>query len=610
MHLSSPRSESAAERRGATRRADDHGRARSGTRSFLLVPVLDGALEWFVAAFALWTVLYHLASATGWGALPTWVVWIVGAVAIAILRVRLRTVLRRGYPPAADVAAAVVALGFAVLSAVMVRPDLDDASYMVRARWVQGNDVLAPGDVIFSDNQWDALVGQSPYLASFEAMLGMLARSTGIPVGTLTYVLVVPVASAAAVWALWTLLRAWRVRRPLQALLLACVFLLWGGATHASWGNLGIGRIWQGKVVLLAVLVPLLLAWCARYWQARGTRRGAVLVLVVCGSVAGVGLTSAAVFVVPGLVVVGALLGLVTRRVLPAAVLVVAGAAYPLGAGVVTRLFGNMSTDSAVVASAGIGAWERTLGTGVPLWVVAVAAVAALSGLVPALARTEGVIGALTAAAAVLVGALIAVPAVWELMVRVMGTDAIAWRLAWVVPVPVLVGMLASPTRRGPRWTGLAGGAVVAVLLVAQGVPLWSSTNGVVQVGAPAWKLPPQDLETARWVVDHPPDGRYAAPLWVTTGVGVLSSELLPVGSRSDYLASYTDDPEARVPERLALQNWVDGVAVPAELALVPDALVSLDVALVCGPDGLAATALAGWTESYVGPTHTCWTRP
>lgn len=594
-------------------RADDllaaHARRPLAPRR-RVAPVLDGALEWAVASFALWTVVYHVAAATGLNGGVAWGLALVGAVVLAVVRVRLRHVLRRGYPRAADGVAAVVALGFGVLSLVMVRPDLDDASYMVRARWIQDHAILAPGDVIFSDGRWGGLVGQTPYLASFEAMLGMAARTVGVPVGTLTYLVFLPVAAVASVWALWTLLRAWRVRRPLPALLLACVFLLWGGANHASWGNLGPGRLWQGKIVLLAVVVPLTLAWSARYWATRGARRTAALVLVGAAAVAGVGLSPAGVFVVPGLVAVGAVLGLVTRRVLPAVLLVAVGAAYPLGAGLVTRFLGNLSDSTTPIASVGSPVWQRTLGTGLPAWVAFAAGAVALLGLVPALARTYGRIGALTAAAAVLAGALITVPPVWDAAVRVMGTDAIAWRLAWIVPVPALVGMLASPMRRGPRAVGLVGGLVAAVLLVVGGVPVWSASNVVpaTVVRSPVWKQPPNDLATARWIVAHPPEGRYAAPQWVGVGVGTSTSALSPVGSRPDYLASYADLPEAQVPDRQAVQNWVDGIASADDLARVPAALDSLDVGMVCGPHDLAGVP-AGWQEAFVGSTQSCWVR-
>lgn len=574
--------------------------------------VLDTALESAVVGLSLWTLLYHAALVVDMPADVVWWTWC-GTTAVAVAA---WATLRRRWvvdgPRVHDVAAAAVAAAMAVVALFLVRPDLDDASYVVRSRAVQEWGVLAPTDVVFSGGHWPALVGQSPYLPSFEALWGMAGRALGVQAASLLYLVHVPLATFAATWAVWTLLREWRVRRPFTGLLLACVVVLTGGAVHASWGNLHLGRIWQGKVVLLAVLVPLLYAWAARWWTARRAARRATLLLVAAGSVAGVGLTPVATFVVPAVVVVAAAVGLVTGRWARAIALVAVGSTYPVAAGLVTRLVGNLPAAGAAQTSVVVvNPWERTLGTGWPAAVVAVAGLLALVGAaVPATARARGRVGPVTAGASVVAGLLVLVPPLWDLVVRVMGTDAVAWRLVWVVPVPALVALLASPARREPRQLSTVACVAVAGVLLTAGAPVWSPANGAWFAPRPAWKMPPSDLAVGRWIAQRPPEGRYLAPAWVTAAVGATSAGHRPVGSRPDYLESYQSVPGGQVPERWMLQQWVEGWAAP-DTASVTRALVELDVRTVClRPDlvGDRLPASAWRTGTHDGPL-TCLVR-
>jgi hypothetical protein len=571
--------------------------------------VLDGALEAGVLAFAVWTVLYHLGLAVGARATVVLALWFPVAIAIVVLRARGRRA-RPVHGRAANVLAALVSLACAVLASLLVRPDLDDASYVVRSTWVAQRDDLGARDIVFSGGVWGPLVGQDPYLPSFEALLGVLARATGISPGSMVYLLWAPVGAAAAVWALWTLLRSWRTRVAPVALLLGVVVVLWGGAVHASWGNFHLGRIWQGKTVLVAVLVPAAYAWCAAYWRSTpGARRRGALALVTASGVAAVGLSPAGVFVLPEVAVVGAVVGLVARRPGRAVLLAAAGCAYPLLAGLVTRLVGNVG-EAAATVGAPVNPWVRTLGQGWPAAVVALAALAGLLGVL--LPRWSGIgspAGRATAAASVVTGALIGLPPVFDVLARVMGTDAIAWRALWVVPVPALVGTLAGWLPGTPRLRP-AVGALVAAALVVGGLPIWSSANHAELTRSPRWKFPPQDLVTARWLADHAPrEGTYLARTNVVPATGVMTSELRPVGSRPDYLVHYADLPEAQVVARGALQQWVDGgpgTADPVALGALFDAL---DVRAVCAVGDRRSELGGAWREAARPGVDTCWLR-
>lgn len=567
--------------------------------------LLDGALECAVVSFAWWTVLYHLALIAPVPASVVWWLWVAGTGVVVGARLRCP----RGPEPTGgsgpNGVAMVVAAAMATLASVLVRPDLDDASYVVRSTWVAERGALRVGDVIFSDGRWAGLPEQTPYLPSFEGLLGMTARTLGVPAADVVYTWYVPVATFAAVWALWSLLRAWRVRAAAGALVLACLFLLYGGADHASWGNLHLGRIWQGKVTLLALVVPLVYAWVARYWDSRpGVGRATSLVLVGAAGVAAAGLSPAGIFVVPGAVAVAAAAGAFTGRVRRALVLLVVGSLYPLVGGVVMKIAGH--TVDAIPGTTAISPWQRTLGTGVPMLVVVVAAVAALVSLLPGAARTRSRIGTLTPALAVLVGGLIALPPVTRALVSVMGTDAIVWRIVWVVPVPALVGMLAAPPLT--RWRTLTPvvGLGAATALLLGGTPLWSAANRATITGPGSWKMAERDLSTARWIVaDRSVGGRYLAREEVVAAVGAMTADLSPVGSRPGYIESYGHQPDAHASARLLLQSWVDGTDRP-DGAAVQAALTLLDVRLVCADETIVEGLGQDWYVAWHGAADTC----
>jgi hypothetical protein len=147
-------------------------------------------------------------------------------------------------------------LGLAALSLFLVDPDADDAFYVHLSTWIAAHGRFPLRDVVFSDRVFPALY--FPPLPSYEGLVGTVARVSGLPVPRLEYLGVPPVGSALSVLAVWRLLRAWRVPMAALALTTALVFLVFDAAHHMTYGAFFVSRMWQGKVLLLCVGVPLL----------------------------------------------------------------------------------------------------------------------------------------------------------------------------------------------------------------------------------------------------------------------------------------------------------------------------------------------------------------
>ena len=477
---------------------------------------------------------------------------------------------------------------------------------------------------MFGDGQWPMAYYVVPDFTALDAWQGGVAWVTGVSAGSVAYRGFVPVAAAAMVWALWRLLRGWGARRPVVGLGLGLVVLVWGGYAHATFGNLSLVRIWQGKAVFVSVLVPLLWAVLAGVWRGGGDRRAVrrVLFVVAACGVAGVGLTQAAVFVVPLVAVAGAVPVLVRRRWRLAVVLVAAASAAPVASGLAVAATGDAGGTNSWMNS-----WENGLITpwgvvvgSVPVGVVVLAAVAVLVAgwrwpTVRSLVDHDDrpVARQRSLAIAVLAGVLFTLPPLFAVVQLAIGGDAIAFRVAWVLPVPALVGLLASlPGRAVASGTALVATAV----LVVAGLPLWSPANSARFERPGAWKVrDPVDLYVARWIVEQDP-GTYLAGNWLAGATVVVSSGPRPVGTRMDYLEQMSQVDGARSDQRILLQEFADGAGGRSAEVLAPacQALGDLDVELACvaWPDDLSVDLFtsAGFEQALTAGPWGCWVRP
>ena len=597
----------------------------------------DGALDGLVAAFALWTVAYYgamEARSSVWGLVAVWVpvaVLLVGAgawtqarlvatphgsspvrpgrassmslrpavlaavvllaalaalrdvvgilpavvVALLVLGHGLVTTVGRSEPGAVSAegrtwVAVAVGAGLAVLALLLRRTDADDVFYTNRAAWVAEHGVPAVRDTMFGPETYPSTYGDGLLFPSVEALFGALAHLAGVRAGTLIYLGAAPVLAFLVALATWRLVRAWAPRRVEATFLVAVLAMVAGG--ESILGAYSVGRIWQGKVIAFAILMPLV--WvhlsAAASDDRRVVRRSSVMLLL--SGVAFAGLTSGAPLLGPSVTAAGLLAAFVTReRAMALGALLFAVGPVVAGASVLVTGGGAGEGDS-VPRSAG-GTFDVLLGTNAVLVVVGVTAlVLGVRALRP--------VGLVVASCAAIVSLAVLLPGVLQFADQLTGAGAIAWRLAVVVPLAVLIGALVAlvvpdlgPTRSRLA-TGVAGAAVVAIA----GTPLWAD-GGLAS--SPEWKVPPGSLDDVVRVLDLPAQpGSLLLPEDQSQALAVLTTERFATVPRAAYLASLDDTPE-RIAARYALFRWLE-YGYPLNDAGLAERLDLLDVAVVC----------------------------
>jgi hypothetical protein len=641
------------------------GRLVSPPSATLSTTFVDGALDLAIVAFAGWTLLYHLDLVLHLPTTPLLALWVLSMAAIGVGYVSLRGRIakepvasrdaaasqgtergprnravagaaitlgvaagvtaglpRPGVPWAvpvtlglAGVALTVVALlgghgrpgtppearrgagfglvtltgvGLAIASLFTVNPDADDAYFVSRSVWIGLRGHIPFRDVIFTDQAIGHIAGEAP-VASIEALLGALAHLFGVSGASVTWYVFLPAVTFGAVWALWRLTRQWAPRRTRWCFVVAVVYLLWSGTSAWSFGSFHFIRMWQGKAVFVSLLVPLLFVYLTR-WAERRDRRA--LALAVAAGVCAVGLTSTAVLLMP-LMVAAVVVPLLAVRQVGAGLAAGGAAGYPLAAGLVVAMSGNTAEVTGMFRPAA-AAYGMVLLAGI---------MGAVSGgalwAAPWLVRRG--VPALIVAGIAGVTTVLLVPGVLELIRGMIPADAVLWRIAWIAPVPVLVGLLAAVRLPGDgRWLIAVPGLVAVAALLIGGQPLWSVENGSTLAARPAWKADPENLDLARTVLRANPDGgTILAPRPVMRYVPLLTVTEHAVSPNAHYLENLPATGPVK-DDRELLSAVASRSAGPLPTAEeTKTALQRLDITYACvwatNAEGLRLLRQTGW---------------
>jgi hypothetical protein len=514
---------------------------------------------------------------------------------------------RRAGPSAVGVVAVVLlAVTFGLLSMFTRRPDSDDSFLINRSLYTEAHaEGFASRDTMFGDEEFDS-VRPDVASSSIEPLVGVVGRLSGVPVQTLTYLVVGPLAAAAGIFAAWRLILTFRVRAPALVTAATAGFLLLDGVRHQSFGNFGLARSWQGKAILVLVLVPVLWHYALAWSRDRSP---SAAVGLIAANIAAVGLTSTGMVVAPAVSVLGVLAG-DPRRLARSLPVLGAALVYPLGALVVGSdagsllgvTVGNLASGTIIgrAASPEIGpigegasfSWYLVLGSGIPMGIAAACILGSWATLRDDAARRA----LLFASTAVL---LFFGPGLYRLGTALFTVDSVYWRVLWIAPVPIMVGLVVTV---GLRWllaqvpaerSALRWSAALAVPLLAagalwfRGAPVLVETN--LDLWVFDWDVDPARRAAAQRAIDlSEPGDVVAAPAAVGQPLPLLSVEVRPVNPEDRFIRGSHATPDFMAPAReLVSQSLETGLPSGAGDAFSA-ALDTLSVDTVCSSPAIA----------------------
>ncbi len=572
-----------------------------------------GGLVWTPATFR----VTWLALALGIATLVVWS-WVSGRVrADAAPDSPART--GGGFISLSEVGVLAVMAGTAVLTAFVHLADTDDPYYVNRSVWVaeRGNASLV--DTMFSPEELNSPYGGGVPIASIESLYGVVAHLTGTLAGTINYLVAGPLAAALAILAMWRLARRWAPRRAFLVFAGAVAFLMLSG--DSMLGNFWIVRIWQGKVIAVAMLMPLIWAYLVDAHEAR-TRAGraTALGLLLAAGIAFFGLTPTAVIWAP-LILAAVLVSAVALRspALALGGLAVSVGPFVSGAAVIAFSVEEVGGEDPVALPAR-ASFVRILGEQTPMVALGLVAL----GLAVVLAR-RGAPAALAGSAA-LGSVLVFAPGVLSLANAATGAGPILWRMLYVAPIPVLVGLLlAAPVpdlgaarASVARAVPVAAGLVVVAGLVLGGLPIWSHTGhgGPATLrSSPQWKLDTEALADVRILADRGVTGEVLLPPRRMKVLTMYTVEAFPVVPREWFIQNMREPREASRARRVLFRLASGKKPLPAKTD-ADRALEVLDVDLACtGVSDNQQQVLryyrdAGYTERSTYGTLTCLRPP
>ena len=591
--------------------------------------------------FAVWTLLCHVAVATGAGLrdllVATGVLMPSSLVLFYGWRLAVRSPRLRSTLPSKDLSSLgtsvgdssspssgsllVVALGLmaVVLTLSAQRPDEDDSFYLSMA--VAAAD-FPDRPLLYFDglhNIPGALIHHPAYrLHSLELLAGALTYLTGIASIYWSHLLVAGVAAFFLPLVYSRLLKHLAPRRWRSCLVVVLLIFLAVGDPHQWYSNFGFVRLHQGKAILATVLVPLMTCYAIEF---SGSPRLSGWLRLAASQVAAVGVSATGLWLGPA--VVG--LGLVTcwrPRALSSKVLLlgILTSAYPLTAALEVRSevaeraaqtrmveAANESRDSRPAiktpgpfvptpgASSDRALWqvarEAVLGEGWLLLVVSAACLLAWLSVKEPVGRRFSVV--------YLFGFLLLFnPIADDVVARTITGEAAYWRVFWILPAPTLLALfLTAPLSRvWPSRPETASSsrsrsrfAATVLLVAAFGVlvPRFSvldHRNRETVLGSIRLNVPWQ-YSYARRIVDLAPAGATVlAPLEISPWITTLHHHPTPIVTRSGYTRILRRDlGAAEAQERLALAVLVSRARKkPSSVEALLTAVDRYGLGLVC----------------------------
>jgi hypothetical protein len=374
---------------------------------------------------------------------------------------------------------------------------------------------------------------------SFELLTAEIAHLTGLAPIWVYYLVLPTLLAMLMIIAHWLVLRRLLPKAAFMALLVVLLVMLAWGDRHRSYANFGFVRLFQGKSVLLSVMVPLAFYYALRYIEGRDLRS---LLLMCLVPIAGIGCSSSGLLSITAIVCLVLLAG--WRPNLPQTKLVAAGllaAVYPALVGL--WMMGDVAASGGLsirsMATDAASSTTRVFGDGGRAFLGFFAILAFSFMVTPG--RRKLLLGF-----AFLTVAFVFSPWTSKLAAATVSAN-MSWRIYWAVPVPLLVGLafagLGVELTAGWRSGTLRGVACLlpGILFCAMpGTWAMSPDNGT-RIGSPGYKVPEQYAIAEEAIRLTPPRGRVLASADVSPWIPVHRDHPYPIAVRASFVRNLAD---------------------------------------------------------------------
>ncbi len=569
----------------------ESNRGGNGIRRYLTFPAGEaGYLP--VYAFGAFTVVYHLAFLSEWSFTTLMAITLCLALGFvlsgspALWRIGKDSLFARGTAPGPYIGLGLLCVTMGGLALFANKPDTDDAHYLANAVYFFENPLVSIRRAYPFATLPQDLPVRFDQITSYEALQAIIASWLGLhPLDS--YHFLMPILAGGAIPLAWfAVLRQqtscrWAAVAGVSAI---CILSLLDGWLHRSVGNWGLFRIWQGKVILCAVLIPLAIR-AAIDCLSQGDKRGP-LMRTVALSIAGIGLSPTAVFLLPiayGFCAFSYALAM--QRRLPLKLLALMAlliSVYPVAA-VLPFLFhlsGNAVEEILIYAN-GLGEVLLTVYAGPAgpvLW-------ASLCGLM-----LLGLRGQWRSVTWCLLWALmIALPLAWppsaRLIVDYVTTSDALWRLAYASPVILIIGLAITKlfeeaNRRRLALIILASGLSIALVTGFRGDRPSPFAHPDLTFPALSYRVPAGERRLIETLNSSLDPGTLLAPLQISQWMPLFSAKLRLVTFRNFEAPPYLrllGRPEEAEDVKNALHlvgNWAPWIEAMPPQAPVTEAML------------------------------------
>lgn len=553
---------------------------------FLFISLLEIALYFFGS----WTLAYHLILLTRLPAGLT--LFPLLMISVVVMRWRWQawhrsiSHLRRPAERQRLLVLLLIGLVLGVFTLVMARPDEDDIGFFHRALVQSFAEPFILTDTLHN------MSGLAPLsvlhvATSYEPLMTFLAAIPGVDplsayqnaTGFLT-ALLMPLAYVL----LYRELRlGWRA--SIVATLCAFAFLLIDGNLHRSFGNMGFVRLWQGKMILISLFLPLTLLLSLRFFRRPTFERWlAVFMAGVCGF----GLSNMGIFQVSVLVVgISAALLLIYgwrywRRAL---LLALAGSLYAVGPALLLLFDALPKPRFVVTGYSEESTWIENFATavgGAAGWLRN-----ALILLVVPLAGLRRTYGWLLVALTVVFVLMFLNPLTGPIWFSQIIRGGVYWRIIYVFPLPLCAGLIGAALLRGGGLRYAVAGVTLVGILLNYNNTVINPTPDMAPIELkPPWEYRMRDrqLSFVR-LIDNQPigDNLLVADDFVAVTLQLMHPTIRYEAGRRLYTAQVFQDsnlPEERR-RRLVAQGFLQSCQGS------PEGEAGLHVAIRNGLDGI-----------------------